>query len=198
MTELKMEELHDEGVPIGGVAWKMVSPATNDSPSSSRLGVTKRRSSRREQNNSNRKLLGGGLFGKGGWFSDDDDENDINGDGVVDARDVIEREIEDARAKGKGAESKDQCVASSASPVIVVDDQDGTIATSDDKSTPIDVNVTSEMTKDRVIPMPTTPKVNVVVSDEAKEARKEREPEATFESAAQETPFPVNTLGRGG
>ena len=194
MTELKMEELHDEGVPIGGVAWKMVSPATNDSPSSSRLGVTKRRSSRREQNNSNRKLLGGGLFGKGGWFSDDDDENDINGDGVVDARDVIEREIEDARAKGKGAESKDQCVASSASPVIVVDDQDGTIATNDDKSTPIDVNVTSEMTKDRVIPMPTTPKVNVVVSDEAKEARKEREPEATFESAAQETPFPVNTL----
>lgn len=193
MTELKMEELHDEGVPIGGVAWKMVASATNDSPSS-RLGVTKRRSSRREQNNSNRKLLGGGLFGKGGWFSDDDDENDINGDGVVDARDVIEREIEDARAKGKGAESKDQCVASSASPVIVVDDQDGTIATNDDKSTPIDVNVTSEMTKDRVIPMPTTPKVNVVVSDEAKEARKDREPEATFESAAQETPFPVNTL----
>ena len=193
MTELKMEELHDEGVPIGGVAWKMVASATNDSPSS-RLGVTKRRSSRREQNNSNRKLLGGGLFGKGGWFSDDDDENDINGDGVVDARDVIEREIEDARAKGKGAESKDQCVASSASPVIVVDDQDGTIATNDDKSTPIDVNVTSEMTKDRVIPMPTTPKVNVVVSDEAREARKEREPEATFESAAQETPFPVNTL----
>ena len=42
--------------------------------------------------------------------------------------------------------------------------------------------------------MPTTPKVNVVVSDEAKEARKEREPEATFESAAQETPFPVNNL----
>ena len=196
VTELKMEELHDEGVPSGGVAWKVVTSATGDS-SSSRLGVTKRRS-RREQNNSNRKLLGGGLFGKGGWFSDDDDENDINGDGVVDARDVIERKIEDARAKGIGAESKDQCAASSASPVIVVDDQDGTIATNDDKSTPIDVNVTSEMTKDRVVPMPTTPKINVVVSDEAKETRKEREPEATFESAAQETTFPVNNLDAAG
>ena len=41
------------------------------------------------------------------------------------------------------------------------------------------------MTKDRVIPTPTTIDV---VSDEAKEERKEREPEATFESA--ETTFP--------
>jgi hypothetical protein len=185
MTELKMEELQDEGVPNGGIAWKLASStATGTSSSSSRLGSANGRRRRREQNNSNRKLLGGSLFGKEGWFSDDDDENDVNGDGVVDAKDVIEREMQDAHAKGKGAESKDQCVASSTSSVIV-DDQDGTVATNDEKSASIDVDITKEMTKDRVIPTPTTIDV---VSDEAKEERKEREPEATFESA--ETTFP--------
>jgi hypothetical protein len=185
MTELKMEELQDEGVPNGGIAWKLASStATGTSSSSSRLGSANERRRRREQNNSNRKLLGGSLFGKEGWFSDDDDENDVNGDGVVDAKDVIEREMQDAHAKGKGAESKDQCVASSTSSVIV-DDQDGTVATNDEKSASIDVDITKEMTKDRVIPTPTTIDV---VSDEAKEERKEREPEATFESV--ETTFP--------
>ena len=188
-TALNMdEELRDERVPSGGISWK-----TNDD-SSSLLGIAKHRKQRIISSN-NRKLLGGGIFGKqhkqhGGWFSNDND--DVNGDGVVDVRDVMEREVEDAREKGKAAQSKDQCIASTVSPAVVVKDKDNTVATNDDTSTPIDVNVTKELTKDRVIPTPTIPAVKVV-SDEAKEVTKEREPEATFESV-QVSSAPNNDL----
>ena len=184
-TALNMdEELRDERVPSGGISWK-----TNDD-SSSLLGIAKHRKQRIISNN--RKLLGGGIFGKqhGGWFSNDND--DVNGDGVVDVRDVMEREVEDAREKGKAAQSKDQCIASTMSPAVVIKDKDNTVATNDDKSTPIDVDVTKELTKDRVIPTPTIPAVKVV-NDEAKEVTKEREPEATFESV-QVSSTPNNDL----
>ena len=76
----------------------------------------------------------------------------------------MEREVEGAREKGKAAQSKDQCIASTVSPAVVVKDKDNTVATNDDTSTPIDVNVTKELTKDRVIPTPTIPAVKVVAT----------------------------------
>jgi hypothetical protein len=134
-------------------------------------------SSSKQQRSNNRKLLGGwnaewsSLDKEWEWWTH---EKDLNGDGVIDEHDIIEEDVEAAENDGRGASSKDMCP-------------------------PKDDQFSSALTKKREVSQPNVqvPLTNktttddshlTIVSEEAKEARKENEPEATF---AEEQSVPV-------